>query len=312
MSATPRGLTAWFACLFVAGSLIGIVHAQDPADNPPPPPQPAGQEVQTRGPVHESFAQPVVYDPKPGPVIPKEPPQPIEEMPPDQKPEGANVQWIPGYWAWDDTRKDYLWICGRLAEHPARPAVEPGLLARGRRRRAVGPRAPGRRPRRSRRNTYPTPPASIEAGPQLADAAAGLGLVARLLDVDGHPLRLAARVLGPAPAELDLGPRPVRLDPRRLHVRRGLLGPPARHPRRDVRAGLFPPARLPPAGVRLPADDHHRRGRPDGQPVRPAELRRLLLRRLLRGRATSASASTPGSRSTRAGSATTRCSPTTR
>ena len=58
MSATPRGLTAWFLTLFLVCGLIGAVRAQDPADNPPPPPMPPGQEIQTRGPVHESFAQP--------------------------------------------------------------------------------------------------------------------------------------------------------------------------------------------------------------------------------------------------------------
>ena len=48
-----------------------------------------GVQVQTRGSVHEAFAEPVVYDPGPGPVVPTEPPQPIEEQPPDQKPEGG-------------------------------------------------------------------------------------------------------------------------------------------------------------------------------------------------------------------------------
>ncbi len=33
-------------------------------------------------------------------------------MPPDQRPEGVNVTWIPGYTAWDDERNDYLWISG--------------------------------------------------------------------------------------------------------------------------------------------------------------------------------------------------------
>ena len=53
----------------------------------------------TRGPVHEAFAAPVVHDPKAAPTIDKEPPAPINELPPDQKPAGQNVQWISGYWA---------------------------------------------------------------------------------------------------------------------------------------------------------------------------------------------------------------------
>ena len=44
-------------------------------------------------------------------ALPK-PPDPIPEEPPDQKPKGDNVQWIPGYWAWDDDRQDFLWVSG--------------------------------------------------------------------------------------------------------------------------------------------------------------------------------------------------------
>ena len=77
-----------------------------------PPDAVTGVEVLTRGPVHEAFAETVTFDPQPGIVIPKTPPAPIEELPPQQRPEGANVAWIPGYWAWDDERKDFLWVSG--------------------------------------------------------------------------------------------------------------------------------------------------------------------------------------------------------
>ncbi len=77
-----------------------------------PPASPDGVEVQARGPVHEAFAQPVNRQPEPGPVVPKQPPDPIEEVPPDEKPEGDNVQWIPGYWAWDDEQTNFLWVSG--------------------------------------------------------------------------------------------------------------------------------------------------------------------------------------------------------
>jgi hypothetical protein len=33
-------------------------------------------------------------------------------VPPEQKPEGSNVEWIPGYWAWEDERNDFLWVSG--------------------------------------------------------------------------------------------------------------------------------------------------------------------------------------------------------
>src|SRR3954467_5100809 len=82
------------------------------AQQVPVPDDSSGMQVLTQGPVHEAFAEPVVYDPQPGPVIPKQPPAPIEEMPPEQKPEGEDVQWVPGYWACDDSRNDFLWISG--------------------------------------------------------------------------------------------------------------------------------------------------------------------------------------------------------
>src|SRR5438128_285507 len=64
--------------------------------------QAAGIEVLARGPIHEAYGQPVEREPTAGPIIPKAPPQPVPEQPPDLKPEGANVQWMAGFWAWDD------------------------------------------------------------------------------------------------------------------------------------------------------------------------------------------------------------------
>lgn len=71
-----------------------------------------GVQVLTRGPVHEAFAETVTFDPKPGIVVSNAPPDAIEELPPEQRPAGANVEWIPGYWAWDDERSDFLWASG--------------------------------------------------------------------------------------------------------------------------------------------------------------------------------------------------------
>ena len=71
-----------------------------------------GVQVLTRGPVHEAFAETVTFDPEQGIVVPTTPPDAIEELPPDQKPEGANVAWIPGYWGWDDEGSDFLWVSG--------------------------------------------------------------------------------------------------------------------------------------------------------------------------------------------------------
>ena len=83
-----------------------ISSGQEPPDNV------QGVEVFTRGPVHEAFAGIVTFDPQPGVVVAKAPPELIEELPPDERPEGNDVSWIPGYWAWDDERGDFLWVSG--------------------------------------------------------------------------------------------------------------------------------------------------------------------------------------------------------
>lgn len=69
-------------------------------------------EVLTRGPVHEAFAETIVFDPEPGLVIPRIPPAAIDELPPEHQPEGDDISWIPGYWAWDDDRDDFIWVSG--------------------------------------------------------------------------------------------------------------------------------------------------------------------------------------------------------
>jgi hypothetical protein len=74
--------------------------------------------VLTRGPVHEAFAQPLESDTKNALIVPKQPPAPIEEEPPAEKPDGANVLWVSGYWAWDDDRKDFLWVSGIWRDAP--------------------------------------------------------------------------------------------------------------------------------------------------------------------------------------------------
>lgn len=72
----------------------------------------SGIQVLTRGPVHEAFAGLANYNPSPAMIVRKVPPQEIEELPPELRPEGDNVAWIPGYWGWDDERNDYIWISG--------------------------------------------------------------------------------------------------------------------------------------------------------------------------------------------------------
>src|SRR5438045_3622604 len=49
---------------------------------------PAGAEALTQGPVHEAFAKPLELNPQPGHVVKKHPPNPVQEIPPDQQPDG--------------------------------------------------------------------------------------------------------------------------------------------------------------------------------------------------------------------------------
>ena len=108
--------------LIGAGWNMAICRAAAPAAEQAPPPNVAGAtapnasdkgvQVLTRGPVHEAFAGMVTFNPEPGMVVPNAPPAAIEEVPPGERPTGNNVTWIPGYWAWDEERTDFVWVSG--------------------------------------------------------------------------------------------------------------------------------------------------------------------------------------------------------
>jgi hypothetical protein len=74
--------------------------------------QPTDDQVLTSGPVHEAFGEPIAYDAQPGAVVTQEPPAPVQEEIPDLRPDGENIVWIPGYWAWDDNLDGFLWVSG--------------------------------------------------------------------------------------------------------------------------------------------------------------------------------------------------------
>jgi hypothetical protein len=157
------------------GMMATAVYGQDAP--PPPPPAPADPnvgaadqpdpnvQVMTRGPVHEAFAVPVTAGQTAGMIVPKQPAAPIEEVPPDMKPEGDQTVWIPGYWSWDDDRKDFIWVSGVWRVPPPNYRWMPGYWQE----------APGKgyqwisgywMPAKVDETTFmPQPPQTIEAGP---------------------------------------------------------------------------------------------------------------------------------------------------
>ena len=163
----------------------GVLYIGRPSDNPTPISQtihcflgllgnvPALRRPKRRltlfhellqGPLHEAFGQPVVFNTQPGIIVPKRPPDPIEEMAPDQKPEGDNVIWISGYWSWDDQRQDFIWISGFWRVVPPGKTWLPGYWA------PSGDRfqwVSGFWTSADVRNAeyLPPPPASLETGP---------------------------------------------------------------------------------------------------------------------------------------------------
>jgi hypothetical protein len=164
-----RFLLVAAAALLAAGGLLAQVPQPPPDPVPPDPtqqpaPDQAGVEPLLRGPVHEAFAQPDTANPQPSPIIPKRPPDPIDEIPPDQKPEGVNVVWIPGYWAWSEDAGDFLWISGFWRDVPPDRQWLPGnwVAAAGGWQWIPGYWAPAG----VQDVAYlPPPPQSLEAGP---------------------------------------------------------------------------------------------------------------------------------------------------
>jgi len=96
------------AAFVAAASLVAPTTARAQAA----PAEAEDVQVLTRGPVHEAFAEAANFTPEAGVIVKTAPPAAVEELPPEQQPEGANVTWIGGYWAWDDDQNDYLWISG--------------------------------------------------------------------------------------------------------------------------------------------------------------------------------------------------------
>jgi hypothetical protein len=170
-----RQVFVW--CLVIAWVALGTLFTRNQAlAQRGPDDDGDGMQVLTRGPVHEAFAETVTFNPEPGLVVSQSPPAAIEELPPDQKPEGNNVAWIPGYWAWDDERTDFLWVSGIWRNLPPGRQWVPGYW--------------GASDRNSqwisgywsdaavRDVVYlPEPPATVESGPNITAPSAEYGWI---------------------------------------------------------------------------------------------------------------------------------------
>ncbi|MFO0727960.1 MAG: hypothetical protein U1E65_29540 [Myxococcota bacterium] len=115
-----RTTTPWIFAAAVAFAPFGA-RAEEPEQQP---------EELSRGPIHEAFAAPTQLDPSAGFVIPREPPAPVPESPPDVKPEGARVIWINGYWSWDEERSDFVWVSGVWRDAPPGRHFVPGSFVK--------------------------------------------------------------------------------------------------------------------------------------------------------------------------------------
>ena len=147
---------------------MAICRAQQPDNDGP------GEQVLTRGPVHEAFAGIVTFNPEPGVVVAKAPPDVIEELPPEERPEGDNVTWIPGYWGWDDERSDFLWVSGTWRALPPGRQWMAGYWGRSSQgyQWTSGYWADAT----ERETTYlPPPPATVEVGPNIAAPSVDYG-----------------------------------------------------------------------------------------------------------------------------------------
>jgi hypothetical protein len=85
-----------------------------------------GMKVLDQGPIHEAFAEAVVLEANQGITVKREPPEPINELVPEARPEGQNIEWIPGYWMWSDQQNDFIWVSGVWRDIPPGRRWVPG------------------------------------------------------------------------------------------------------------------------------------------------------------------------------------------
>ena len=180
-------------------------------------------DVLTRGALHEAFAAPHQSNPESSPVIATAPPALIEEVPPEYKPEGNNVQWIPGYWAWDETQQDYIWISGVWRDVPPQRRWVPGYWDQTNTgyRWVAGLWA---EENQQQLGYLPEPPASIDQGPSTLPPNENFFYIPGNWQFQNNQYRWAAGLWHPVEEKLDLDSSKLRVDTARLHLSVRLLG----------------------------------------------------------------------------------------
>ena len=165
--------------------------------------------------------------PSPAPSSPASRPTPSRSCRPTRSPRATTCSGSPATGPGTTRRNDFLWVSGFWRDVPPGRRWVPGT---GRRSRAAGSGSPGFwAADQAEQVSYVPPPAADRSTPArpCRRPQADRRLRPRLLGVARDALPLAARLLGRLPARLGLGAGPLRLDARRLRLRRRLLGPPA-------------------------------------------------------------------------------------
>lgn len=122
-----KGWAGFALALAISGGTGGFwAFGDDDAPTTSAPNDATEPEALLRGPVHEGYAEPTGFNPMPGVIASKKPPADVQERPPDVKPDGDDVEWIPGYWAWDDKRADFVWVSGIWRDIPPGRQWVPG------------------------------------------------------------------------------------------------------------------------------------------------------------------------------------------
>ena len=122
------------------------------------------------------------------------------------------MDWIPGYWAWDDERADFLWVSGIWRALPPGRQWVPGYWGRAENEEHNGSPATGATPRRMKWNTLRSRPQTLEEGPNIELPPDAEHIWApRLLGLEPERDLPGTGLLGGGSAKLALDPRPLCL-----------------------------------------------------------------------------------------------------